>query len=63
MLIKAVFTHNPQDYFEGIEDPDLSSERIIDALLPPGIAKPLAGGYVCILVKADEEEHNATNKI
>lgn len=51
MLIKAVFTHNPQDYFEGCEESDLSSEMITDADLPATIATRLEEGYICILDK------------
>ena len=61
LIIKAVFTHNPQDYFEGIEDPELSSEILTEANLPPCIAEPVAGGHVCIITK--EEEQNAENEI
>lgn len=51
MKVRMIRTHNPQDYFEGIEDPDLSECTIEDLDLPEIISLPLDGGYCVILRK------------
>lgn len=49
-----VYTHNPQDYFEGIEDDDLVSKRVAeikDALQE--IDEMTDGGYAAIIRSED----------
>ena len=51
MKVKLIVTHNPQDFFQGNEDPDLYQIEITDADFPECISAPLDGGYCVILRK------------
>ena len=56
MKYTIVFTHNPQDFFEGIEPEDLTVVReATNEELETEIAQMVAGGYKAVVFQNDNE--------
>lgn len=62
MRYKAIYTHNPQDYFEGCEDAELSEELDFDSSMEScvnaicNILKHVDDGYKAIILLKEGDD-------
>lgn len=54
----VIFTHNPQDFFNGAEPDELTEFIMANDSKLPEILKRVDGGYYAIISKSDAGEHH-----